>query len=190
MNIRKSATVIAITCAALLAVPMMATAAVTHSTAATTSATSFKHIPVTGKATKNGKTFTGSLTVSQFVTRAGKPYAVGTLTGRIGKRAIKATQVALPTQIPSSTGLAGTADTCQILHLDLGPLNLNLLGLRVHLNEVVLNITAQSGPGLLLGNLLCGVAHLLDQGPVSTSELAGLLNIVQNLTQTTGLLNL
>jgi hypothetical protein len=53
-------------------------------------------------------------------------------------------------------------DVCPILHLELGPLDLNLLGLRVQLNQVVLDITAIPGPGNLLGNLLCGVAHLLD----------------------------
>ncbi len=40
-----------------------------------------------------------------------------------------------------------------ILNLALGPLDLNLLGLVVHLNQVVLNITAEGGPGNLLGNL-------------------------------------
>ncbi len=41
----------------------------------------------------------------------------------------------------------------------------------VDLNQVHLTITAQSGPGNLLGNLLCGVAHLLDAnqpGAIST----------------------
>jgi hypothetical protein len=33
-------------------------------------------------------------------------------------------------------------DVCPILHLELGPLDLNLLGLRVQLNQVVLDITA------------------------------------------------
>lgn len=51
---------------------------------------------------------------------------------------------------------------CPILHLDLGPLNLDLLGLQVHLNQVVLDVTAVPGPGNLLGNLLCAVAGLLD----------------------------
>jgi hypothetical protein len=44
----------------------------------------------------------------------------------------------------------------------LGPLDLSLLGLAVHLDRVVLDITANSGPGNLLGNLLCAVAGLLD----------------------------
>ena len=45
--------------------------------------------------------------------------------------------------------------SCQILDLRLGPLDLNLLGLVVHLDMVHLNITAEPGPGNLLGNLLC-----------------------------------
>ena len=45
--------------------------------------------------------------------------------------------------------------SCQILDLVLGPLHLDLLGLVVDLNQVHLTITAERGPGNLLGNLLC-----------------------------------
>jgi hypothetical protein len=67
---------------------------------------------------------------------------------------------------------------CNILHLVLGPLDLNLLGLTVHLNQVVLDITAVPGAGNLLGNLLCAVAGLLDGTPVGglLGQIAGLLN--------------
>jgi len=54
--------------------------------------------------------------------------------------------------------------TCDILHLVLAPLDLDLLGLQVHLDRVVLNIVAVSGAGNLLGNLLCAVTGLLDGG--------------------------
>jgi len=64
------------------------------------------------------------------------------------------------------------AATCDILHLDLGPLSLNLLGLQINLNEVILDVTAQTGAGNLLGNLLCAVTGLLD----SPGGLARLLN--------------
>ena len=64
------------------------------------------------------------------------------------------------------------ATTCEILHLDIGPISLDLLGLQVNLSEIVLDITAQSGAGNLLGNLLCAVAGLLDQ----PAGLAKLLN--------------
>jgi hypothetical protein len=53
---------------------------------------------------------------------------------------------------------------CRILTLVLGPLDLNVLGLRVQLNRVELRITAIPGPGNLLGNLLCAIAGLLDGG--------------------------
>jgi hypothetical protein len=82
-----------------------------------------------------------------------------------------------------ATGAAGmpaaaVAGSCDILHLVLGPLDLDLLGLQVHLDQIVLDIVAQSGAGNLLGNLLCAVAGLLDPA----SPLEGLL------TQLTGLL--
>ena len=98
-------------------------------------------------------------------------------------------RVRLLAQVPHSV-MAGVGTTCPILHLTLGPLNLNLLGLKVHLNRVVLDITAQSGPGNLLGNLLCSISNLLNQNSVLSGRLAGLLNIVQQLIGTPGLLNL
>ena len=77
-----------------------------------------------------------------------------------------------------TTNLLGASGSCTILHLELGPVDLNLLGLMVHLDRVVLDITAQSGSGNLLGNLLCAVAHLLDDGPFNTilADLTDLLN--------------
>ncbi len=77
---------------------------------------------------------------------------------------------------------AAAAAPCQVLNLVLGPLDLNLLGLEVHLSTVLLDILAQPGPGNLLGNLLCAVAGLLDSTPVS-----GALGDL--LTQVSGLLN-
>jgi hypothetical protein len=46
---------------------------------------------------------------------------------------------------------------CDVLNLTLGPLHLELLGLIVDLNRVVLTIKADSNGGLL-GSLLCGLA--------------------------------
>jgi hypothetical protein len=77
--------------------------------------------------------------------------------------------------IPVNT--AASSGSCQILDLVIGPLNLDLLGLVVHLDTVHLNITAQQGPGNLLGNLLCGIANALnDSAPGNV--LANLLNQV------------
>ena len=73
-----------------------------------------------------------------------------------------------------TTTLLGATGTCDILNLVLGPLDLNLLGLQVHLDQVVLDITAVAGGGLL-GDLLCGISDLLSGGTL-LSGLVGILN--------------
>ena len=93
----------------------------------------------------------------------------GTLTNALGQ------VIGTVTNVPVTLPVTAAQGTCQVLHLELGPLDLNLLGLMVHLDKVVLDITAQSGPGNLLGNLLCSVAHLLDSQGSSTG-IAQLLN--------------
>jgi len=65
---------------------------------------------------------------------------------------------------------------CDILNLALGPIDLNLLGLQVHLDNcaegpVTVDVTAEPGAGNLLGNLLCGLAGLLDSNSRATVEL-------------------
>jgi hypothetical protein len=52
---------------------------------------------------------------------------------------------------------AAPATICQILDLTLGPVDLNLLGLMVHLDTVHLTITADSEGGIL-GSLFCSLA--------------------------------
>ena len=81
----------------------------------------------------------------------------GTVTDASGQ-----TQQVTDKSVTLPLAASGSAQTCKILHLELGPLDLDLLGLKVHLNKVVLDITAQSGDGNLLGNLLCSVANLLN----------------------------
>jgi hypothetical protein len=183
MSVRKLGLVIAAVCAALLVVPVAAGAQTTSQTTPV-SVSSFSHIPVTGTVNGNsGKSFAGHFNVSQFVTRNGKAYALGTLTGKIGNRSVTRQNVAIPVSIGngSSNGMtAHAAATCQILNLVLGPLHLNLLGLHVDLNQVVLNITGVTGSGQLLGNLLCGLANLLNPG-LPAGTLTGVLNIIQQL---------
>jgi hypothetical protein len=70
--------------------------------------------------------------------------------------------------------------SCPILLLNLGPLTLNLLGLQVDLNQVILNVTAFAGAGMLLGNLLCAIVHLLD-GPGAFAAILELLNTVNTI---------
>lgn len=157
-----------------LLLPLSASAASSHTESShVTSATTnpLTNIPVTGTSAAGG-TFTGALSITRFAVQNGQLVAngllSGTLTDALGN--IIGTVTNIPVTLP-----VAASGTCQILNLTLGPLDLNLLGLTVHLNQVVLNITAQQGPGNLLGNLLCAVANLLNN-PGS-----GVLNGVANL---------
>ena len=51
------------------------------------------------------------------------------------------------------------AAACPILVLDIGAIHIDLLGLVIDLAPINLDLTAVSGPGNLLGNLLCAVAN-------------------------------
>jgi hypothetical protein len=67
-------------------------------------------------------------------------------------------------ELPIDLTTLDDGDECPILDLALGPISLDLLGLQVDTSPICLSIDAEPGSGNLLGNLLCGVAHLLDDG--------------------------
>lgn len=71
--------------------------------------------------------------------------------------------------------LANQQAVCDVLNLVLGPLHLELLGLIVDLNQVVLNITADPAGGLL-GGLLCALAGGLPVPPNPLQPIIDLLN--------------
>lgn len=134
--------------------------------------------------TANGRDVTGKFVPLHFVKRNGhirvRGLVMGVVHERNGTRTTFATLRSMTVKsingTPARTGRVASAQAvCDILHLVLRPIDLNLLGLRVHLSRVVLNIDAVSGPGNLLGNLLCAVAGLLDGG------LQGLLGRLTNL---------
>lgn len=135
--------------------------------------------PVTGTATNAlGQTvnFAGTLTpTSASPGSNGTVNILGTLNGTLTNATTGATN-AVTQQISAA---AAVDPSCPVLNLTLGPLDLNLLGLVVHLNQVVLNITAEGGPGNLLGNLVCAVANLLN-GTGTLTSLSGLLSQLLN----------
>jgi hypothetical protein len=135
-------------------------------------------VPVSSAAT-SPNAFTGTLTISRFAKSAGQLTATGTLTGTVTDTATGTTSAV--TQ-PVSAAVTATG-SCTILDLTLGPLHLNLLGLVVDLNAVHLTITAQQGPGNLLGNLLCAVANLLNGG-LNLSGVVALLNQILAILST------
>ncbi|MEO6236538.1 MAG: hypothetical protein ABIQ52_06025 [Vicinamibacterales bacterium] len=121
-------------------------------------------IPVTGAG--GGAVFSGTFQLQKFATQRDNVVATGLLTGVVTTAAGASTSVVRTVTFPVAVGDA----TCAILHLDLGPLNLDLLGLQIDLSRIVLDITAQAGAGNLLGNLLCGVVNLLND-PTGLSRL-------------------
>jgi hypothetical protein len=131
-------------------------------------------------------TFTGTFTPRKFSVVNGALEATGLLKGTLvdanGTQLGTVSQTVtdtVSTASPASTTNAANAPVvgCGILNLVLGPLNLNLLGLVVQLNQVNLVITAVPGAGNLLGNLLCSVVGLLNGG----GALSGLLGEITTL---------
>jgi hypothetical protein len=174
--VKQTTLIIGLAICALIALPSVAPAAVTP-----TSLTSAISIPVPAGTLSNGTVFPGgnfigTLTPSSFQVINGVLSAVGTITGNLITSAGTIVGNTITQAVTLPVAVNGS---CPILNLTLGPLDLNLLGLVVHLNQVVLNITAQPGNGNLLGNLLCSVANLLNGGgPIQTAlaNLAALLN--------------
>ena len=146
-------------------------------------------VPVTGAVQgKEKNTFAGTVSISRFDIQDEKLVAIGQLTGTVidkhgnSVRTI-VTNVVMP--VANATGAGADAASCDsavemqaacdILNLVLGPLHLDLLGLVIDLNQVVLNITAQPGAGNLLGNLLCAITNLLNAGSLG-QQIVTLLN--------------
>jgi hypothetical protein len=147
-----------------------------------------KKVPITGEA-KNGKQFNGTFAIKKFVQREGQAYAVGTLKGTLKGRNVTRRGVKLPASLGEGAQAAQvqpplpipTPGACRILTLTLGPIDLNLLGLRIATNEIRLLIEAVPGPGNLLGNLLCAVAGLLDPPTLANTPLGQLVRILNAL---------
>ncbi len=132
-------------------------------------------LPVDEAVPGTAQQVTGTVNLERFVAQNGQLTAIGTFSGEVTDAAgnILASGTDVPVSAPVDVPASG--GSCQILDLVLGPLDLDLLGLQVHLDTVHLNITAQSGAGNLLGNLLCAITHLLD-GPAPLNALAAKLN--------------
>lgn len=151
-----------------------------------------QNIDVTGTIDGGGR-FAGQLDLVSFNVVNEALVATGILEGKLydaNGRVIGTVTNELVTGLPVdlSSRAATKSDAspeavCDILRLVLGPLSLDLLGLVVNLNRVVLDIDAVSGAGNLLGNLLCAIVGLLDGIPALDilNQIADLLNRVIDL---------
>jgi hypothetical protein len=125
-------------------------------------------VPISGNA-KGGGNLTGTFTILQFVRinddNPNLPQigAFGTLVARTARGDTLVSQIVMPVvaRAGAATATPGPSiqQVCEILDLTLGPLDLNLAGLEVHLDTVHLLIEANPAGGLLgqlLSGLLCG----------------------------------
>jgi hypothetical protein len=163
-------------------------------------------VPIAGT-TADGSRFTGAVTVQRFEERAGQVFAVGVVNGSLSNAAGPiGTALNVPAAFPVRVGpgLSARASgsrinpasratpdhggrlmlvqqtTCGVLHLELGAINLNLLGTLVATAPVTIDINGDTaGP---VGALVCEILNTLN----SVVGVVGLLN--QLLGLVTGLL--
>jgi hypothetical protein len=181
LRLMSFAVLIALACAFVFA-PLGATAAPKK-------ANLLKNVPVSG-ALADGGTFNGRITITEFGYDQATGLTVSGVVKGIATKADGTTQKIsqafndVHTSLTSGSGAAAAGfqlqASCQILNLDIGAIHLDLLGLVVDLSPINLDITAVSGAGNLLGNLLCAVAGLLDPNGFLT-DLIGTLNQLLDL---------
>jgi hypothetical protein len=166
---------------ALVAITALAFAASAISSGTTGQAS--RATATTGTTTQVGAV-TVSLTVKSFVKRGSRLYAVGTAITQFKPTADKAQNYptktvarAFTAPVKSLKRIQAAQRICPVLDLTLGPLDLNLLGLMVHLDTVHLTITADSNGGLL-GSLLCSLAGRGSPGLASTKAAKSLTRAV------------
>ena len=186
---------------AAVAVPVASASNGTPVPPKTSSLPALKTIPIHGVA-KSGKQFKGTYAIQRYVARGNKAYAVGTLKGSLKGRHVTRYNVMMPATLsgPPAVGSSQVGKAvvaCTVLNLQLGPIDLNLLGLRVQLFggtnpasplPVSLLITAVPGSGNLLGNLLCGLTGALNQPGILSQLNSNLSQLTATLTSLTSLL--
>lgn len=174
---RAAAGVLCLGLAGGVALPVMSPASAAPVVSAPAAPTS---IPVTGS-TATGS-FAGSLSNLTVSTVGGALQVTGTVTGTLTDATTGVTTAVNDTFTAVLQDLDASG-ACRILELDLGPLNLDLLGLVIDLNRVQLDITAVTGSGNLLGNLLCAVTGLFD----GTAPLQSVARVLNQLLTSLGL---
>jgi hypothetical protein len=147
----------------------------------------------------DGVTFKGVVAVQRFVHRDGEVFAMGAVSGSLsGPAGPIGTTVYLPVAFPVHVGNGPTArmergviepasasahdygarvilaqaSTCGVLHLDLGAVDLNLLGIAVTTTPLTIDINGDTGGPL--GNLVCTVL-------ATVNNVVGLVNLLNSL---------
>ncbi len=140
-------------------------------------------LPVTSVA----GTFTGTFSISRFEVRqnpAGEKaaFAIGVVRGSLaGTGSVLAGEVAAPVTVGAASAPAAASNaavaqpqaaTCQVLHLDIGAVNLNVQGIIVATQPISIDISGDSAAPL--GNLVCTIESTLN-------NVVGLVDLLNQL---------
>jgi len=117
--------------------------------------------------------------------RDGRVVAIGMVSGSVpGAGTTLVGPLALPVEVgPGSQSAAASpaaaapqqaAQTCQVLHLALGAVNLNVLGLQVATQPIAIDLSGDSTGTNVLGNLVCTILTTLN-------NVVGLVNLLNQL---------
>ena len=170
-----------------IALLLLATAAIAASDKPAKDGSGPLQLPIAGSAASGG-TFVGTFSINRFEARAGQVVAIGIVRGSVAGVGTALTgEVALPVHVgPASQGAAAPQSlvaqqqaTCQALHLEIGAENLNVAGLQITTQPIVIDVSGDSSAPL--GNLVCTILETLN----NVVGLVGLLN--QLLGTLTGL---
>jgi hypothetical protein len=144
------------------------------------------YLPISG-AVKGGGTFAGTLSVLKFSEQDGHVVAIGTVTGSVTSReggpllTALAGPMSFPVQLSpgsaaptSGAQVTAPAATCQVLHLDVGAVSLNVLGLQVTTQPISIDVSGTSGGTNVLGQLLCTILQ-------TVGNVVGLVNLLNQL---------
>jgi hypothetical protein len=155
-------------------------------------------IPVTGTfvdATGGAGTFNGTLDIERFASRERALVALGTISGTLtdstgASRSVTDHAVTLPVTDIAVMGAAAATQAegpittqqvgqeCELVHLEFGGITLNVLGLRISLSPIVLDV----GLGGILGGILCGLLGALGGGAPAAAQ-ANILNSALGLNR-------
>ena len=124
--------------------------------------------------------FSGTLSIQRFEVSDGQVVAIAMVSGSLGgARTALVGQIAIPVTAsllgagvaaPAAAAPQQAASSCGVLHLQLGAVNLDALGLMVATQPVDINLSGDSTG--VLGNLVCTVLNTLN----NVVGLVGLLN--------------
>jgi hypothetical protein len=162
-------------------------------------------LPITGTVS-GGANFVGTINIRNFAVQQGVTVAVAAISGAIvdasgvqARTGLRANAV-FPVSVSAAAGVSGAAfrpfnrsrafaapgfvlasQACgSAAHVEIGASNVNLMGVDVMMNPIVLDVGADSGG--LIGSLVCQILGLLGNPTMVTSLLNQLLAQLVGLT--------